>query len=168
MELVWGVQRALANRNIGRDAAGGYAATLAFVAAIVSSAYLLSCISRYHLILGQIEGWHHPISPRRAVRFHFIPLFNFYWSYKWPHEIARFVNWRLQRRRMSGALVGTGVLVGTAVAAFFEGSIGMVIILSTLAYISRCLREAFAATPVPRELYVTNELDATSILKIES
>jgi hypothetical protein len=163
LEIVWGVQQELARGTPDSRSAGGYAAALTFLGAIVSTAYVLSCIARYHQVVCDAEGWAHPISPRKAVRFHFIPVFNLYWDFKWPKEIARFVNWRMQRRRMSGALVGALVLVAFVVGGFLDVSVGLGIILSAFAYISRCLRDAFASRPVPLELHSTNGLDATSL-----
>ena len=163
LEVVWGVQQELARGTPDSQSAGGYAAALTFLGAIVSTAYVLSCIAKYHHVVCDAEGWTHPISPRRAVRFHFIPIFNLYWDFKWPKEIARFVNWRTQRHRMSGALVGASVLVGFAVGGFVDVSIGLAVILTAFAYISRCLRDAFASPPVPLELRPTNSLDATSL-----
>ena|SRR5579864_3210045 len=155
LEIVWGVQKGLARGTPESQAAGGYAAALTLMGAFVSTAYVLACISKYHSILSQVEGWSHPISPKRAVRFHFIPIFNLYWDFKWPRELARFVNWRIQSDRMSGTLVGALVLFGFLIAGFFDISIGLVVILLAFAYISRCLRDAFAAPPVSPELQVT-------------
>jgi hypothetical protein len=163
-EIIWGVERAL---HPGSDSAGGLPAALSVMSLIVGSAYYLNCVRAYHYVLTQIEGWKHPITPKRAVRFHFIPIFDLYWSYKWPHEIAKFVNWRMQKRRMSGVLVGTLILLGTAVSDY-AATIGLVIIFSAFAYISRCMRDAFAAVAVPRELHVTNNLDANSIIANQS
>lgn len=163
LEMVWGVQTDLARGGPEPQSAGGYAAALWFLGAIVSTAYVLSCIADYHYIVCHFEGWSHPISAKRAVRFHFIPIFNLYWDFKWPKEIARFVNWRMQRKRMSGFLVGTLVLLGFVLAGFLDVSVGLSVILSAFAYISRCLRDALAAPAVPAELEMTNGLDATSL-----
>ena len=163
VQIIWVAQRELARGTPDAQSAGGYAAAFAVAAAFVSTAYILSCIGRYHYVLGQVEGWSHPITARRAVRFHFIPIFNLYWDYKWPREIARFVNWRMQSHRMSGALVGTLVLIGFLVAGFLDLPLVLVVILSAFAYLSRCLRDAFAAAPVPRELHVTSGLDAATL-----
>jgi hypothetical protein len=162
LEIAWGVQRELARGKPDSQEAGGYAAALTLIGAIVSTAYVLQCISTYHHVLSQVEGWSHPVSPKRAVRFHFIPIFNLYWDFKWPNELARFVNWRMQSHRMSGTLVGALVLLGFLIAGFFDISIGLVVIVSAFAYISRCMRDAFAARPVPPELQVTDGLDAVS------
>jgi len=163
MEFVWAIQRELARGSSESRSAGGYAATLFFVAAMVGTAYLLHCISTYHRLLSEVEGWTHPITPRRAVWFHFIPIFNIYWNYKWPREIARFVNWRTQHRRMSGILAGTVTLSGFVVSGLIDSSIGLAIILTSFAYISRCLRDAFAAAPVPKELHANSGLDAAAL-----
>jgi hypothetical protein len=161
-EIIWGIQRGLARGSAEARLAGGYAGALYFVGALVGAAFLLHCVSGYHGVLSRVDGWRHPISQKRAVRFHFIPIFNLYWNYKWPREIARFVNWRTQARRMSGLLAGSIVLIGYLFAGFVDTSIGLVIILSGFAYISRCLRDAFAGAPVPPELYATGDLHAAA------
>jgi hypothetical protein len=158
LEVIWGFQKEIARGTSEAHSAGGYAAALTLIGAIVSTAYVLQCISTYHYIANRVEGWDHPISPRRAVRFHFIPVFNLYWDFKWPIEMARFINWRMQRHRMSGVLVGAAVLAGFLIGGFFDVSIGLVVILSAFAYISRCLREAFAAPPVPPGLQMSNSV----------
>jgi len=157
-EIVWGIQRGLARGSAEARSAGGYAGALYFIGTMVGAAFLLHCISDYHGVLSRVDGWSHPIGQKRAVRFHFIPIFNIYWNYKWPSEIARFVNWRTQTDRMSGVLAGSIVLIGYLFAGFVDTSIGLVIILSGFAYISRCLRDAFVDVPVPRELHITSGL----------
>ena len=155
-EIVWGTQRATSPS----PDAGGYAAAIAFAAELLGAAYILHCIATYHIVLAKVDGWKHPITAKQAVRFHFIPFFNLYWNYKWPYEIARFVNWRMQKHRMWGFVAGTVVLVGYLVGIFLGGVLGLIAVLSGFAYISRCLRDAFAAPPVPEEMHITSNLDA--------
>jgi hypothetical protein len=162
-EAVWGVQRELARGTIEWRSAGGYAAALTLIGALVATAYVLHCISTYHYLVGKAEGWSHPISPKRAVRFHFIPIFNLYWDFKWPVEIARFVNWRMQCHRMSGMLVGSVVLAGFLIAGFIDSSIGLIVILCAFSYVSRCLRDAFAAFPVPPEPQMNGDLNVAAL-----
>ena len=163
LKFVWAFQRVTARGTSDLQSAGGYAAALVVVCDLVATAFLLHCIARYHRLLGEVEGWTHPITPQRAVRFHFIPIFNIYWNYRWPREIARFVNWRTQMHRMWGVLAGTLTLIGFITAAWFDGSIGLLVILASFAYISRCLRDAFAAAPVPPELHANSGLDAATL-----
>jgi hypothetical protein len=159
-EMVWATERAM---HPGSESEGGYAAASAVVLSFVAAAYLLHCVSSYHWVLTKVQGWHHPISPRKAVGFHFIPIFNLYWNFRWPVEIARFVNWRTQKRRMSGILAGSVVLAGAITSASVDGALGFLVILCGFSYISRCLRDAFAAAAIPPELFENSGLDAAAI-----
>lgn len=110
--------------------------------------YWLWCVHRYHDILTSIPGYHHPISPGQAVGRHFFPVYNFYWVFKWPSEIATFVNWRTQTSAMQGWIVGLLVLAGFVMRAV-DASIGMAIVFTGGVYISHQIRKALAAPPVP-------------------
>src|SRR5262249_37778954 len=59
-----------------------------FLLGFVSLVYWLVSIHKLHVVLSLVPGWRHPISPARAVWFHFIPIYNLYWLYKWPRECA--------------------------------------------------------------------------------
>jgi hypothetical protein len=98
-----------------------------FLLGFVSLVYWLVCIHKLHVILSLVPGWRHPISPARAVWFHFIPVYNLYWLYKWPRECANFVNWRMQgavlQPRNAGLLMAGSyvlcVLLGSLILVFF-------------------------------------------------
>ena len=94
-------------------------------------------------------GYHQPISPGQAVARHFIPFYNFYWVFKWPSEIATFVNWRTQSRPMDGWLIGLLVLGGFVMRLLVDASIGTASIFSAGVYISRQILKALAAPAVP-------------------
>ena len=99
-----------------------------FLLAFVTFVYGLVCIHKIHVVLSLVPGWNHPISPGQAVWFHFIPIYQFYWLYKWPRECANFVNWRLQgavlHPRNAGLfMLGSYVLsvvLGSLFLAFFS------------------------------------------------
>jgi hypothetical protein len=146
-------QKARAYNTPQFNSAGGLALALYVMASIIAFAYILNCINAYHWVLTQVDGWRHPISPRRAVRFHFIPVYNLYWNFKWPVEIAKFVNWRTQANTASGVFIGTVVLGGFTIWGLLGPLMGLPIVLLAFAYVSKCLRLAFAAAPVPRELH---------------
>ena len=110
--------------------------------------YWLWCVHRYHDILTSIPGYHHPISPGQAVGRHFIPFYNLYWVFKWPSEIATFVNWRTQTQAMNGWIVGLLVLAGFIMRSV-DASIGMAVVFTGGVYISRRIIKALAAPPVP-------------------
>ena len=55
--------------------------------------YFLYCIYGFHKVAQAAPGWWHPITPARAVGFHFIPVYYLYWMFKWPLELGRFLRW---------------------------------------------------------------------------
>ena len=111
--------------------------------------YWLVCVHRYHVILGRVKGWVHPISPNRAVWFHFIPLYNIYWITRWPQAIAEFVNWRMQAREMKSWVVAVGIMTSIVCRIFVDTAFGLVLLFVTCSYITEKLREALAV-PAPQ------------------
>ncbi len=116
---------------------------------IPASLYWLYCVYKFHEVMENIPGYEHPISSNRAVAMHFIPLYNFYWIFKWPREIATFVNWRIQSRSMNGTLVGLLVLLAALVMRAVDGFLGLLILFGVGVYISRRIAKALVAPPVP-------------------
>jgi hypothetical protein len=78
------------------------------------------------------------------VGFHFIPFYNLYWVFKWPKEIANFVNARLRPPVMKPLPVSIAI-VGALVLRFLDPGFGLILLFFPLSYISECLRRAFAA-----------------------
>jgi hypothetical protein len=111
--------------------------------------YWLWCVHRYHDIMLAVPGYRHPISPGQAVARHFIPFYNFYWVFKWPSQIATFVNWRAQANVMQGWIAGLLVLGAMILGRVIDGSVGLVLLFGCGIYISRQIQKAFAAPPVP-------------------
>ncbi len=118
-----------------------------FLVSFVGGVYWFVCIHRYHVILANVPGWKHPISPARAVGFHFIPFYNLYWIFVWPKEIAKFVNQRLRAPVMKPVTVGVSIL-GALVLRLFDPGFGLILLFLPMSYISECLRRAFAAGPL--------------------
>jgi hypothetical protein len=118
-----------------------------FLVSFVGGVYWFVCIYRYHDVLAQIAGSKYPISPARAVGFHFIPFYNFYWVFKWPKEIAKFVNQRLRAPVMKPVPVGVAIL-GALVLRVLDPGFGLILLFLPLSYISECLRRAFAVHPI--------------------
>ena len=120
-----------------------------FLPAFLSAVYWLVCIHRYHLVLANVPGWTHPITPARAVWLHLVPLFNMYWVFRWPHAIAVFVNHRMNGRAMSLWTPGTSFFL-SLVCRIFDPALGTAMLFFTCAYISAQLRRALqvpVATP---------------------
>jgi len=119
-----------------------------FLLMFVGGVYWLVCVYRYHVVMQHVPGWKHPISPARAVGFHFIPIYNLYWVFKWPQEIARFVNWRFAQPVMKPQMVGLMVF-GAFVLRLFDPGLGLILLFLAASYVSGCLRRALALPPLP-------------------
>ena len=107
--------------------------------------YWLFCVYRIHAMLKEATKSAYPISPAKAVGFLFIPLFQYYWAYKWPKQVAKFVNSRSpaspMRETLPGAVLASGVLL-TGFVPYFS-IIHLVVIFSVGVYINRKLRTVF-------------------------
>jgi hypothetical protein len=122
-----------------------------FLSAFVGGVYWLVCVYQYHAVLAHVPGWNHPISPARAVGFHFLPLYNLYWVFKWPQEIARFVNWRLRKPVMKPQAVGIAVFTAFIVRLLLDPGLGLILLFVAFSHVSECLRRALASPGVPAE-----------------
>ena len=122
-----------------------------FLVMFVGGVYWLVCVYRYHVVMQHVPGWKHPISPARAVGFHFIPIYNLYWVFKWPQEIARFVNWRFAQPLMKPQMVGLMVFAAFVLRFFFDPGLGLILLFLAASYVSACLRRALALPPAPTE-----------------
>jgi hypothetical protein len=120
-----------------------------FLLMFVGSVYWLVCVYRYHVVMQHVPGWKHPISPARAVGFHFIPIYNLYWVFKWPQEIARFVNWRFGQPVMKPQMVGLMVFAAFVMRFLFDPGLGLILLFLAASYVSGCLRRAFALPSIP-------------------
>jgi hypothetical protein len=78
--------------------------------------YFLVCLFQLHNRLQTATKGAYPISPGKAVGFHFIPFYNFYWIFKWPAEITKFINTQAKSKRyftgMGGLCILGALLVG--------------------------------------------------------
>lgn len=115
---------------------------------IVSWIYWLSCVHRFHVILRQLAPYvggqpTYPITPGRAVGYHFIPFFNFVWVFKWPSELSRFVRENSTVSMVSGGVLGLVLLLGLFMARL-EGFLGFCCLFGVGLYISSRLRKVMA------------------------
>jgi len=122
-----------------------------FLVIFVGLVYWLVCVYRFHVILQHVPGWKHPISPARAVGFHFIPVYYLYWIFKWPKEIAVFVNWRFRQPVMKPYLTGFMILAAFFTGPLLDPGLGLMLLFFATSYISACLRRAFAFPAGPAE-----------------
>jgi hypothetical protein len=125
---------------------GGIPPLYLFLVSFVGGVYWLVCIYQIHVVMAHIPGWKHPISPARAVGFHFIPFYQFYWVFKWPREIANFVNSRLPQPIMRPVAVGLAVLAAL-ILRILDPGFGLILLFFPISYVSGCVRRALAAPP---------------------
>lgn len=132
-------------------AAGGEspATKLGLLAAAVAGwFYWLSCVQRFHTILNWISprvagASTYPITPGQAVGYHFIPFYNFFWLFKWPMVLSKYLGENTSVRMVPGALLGLLGFLGLLLR-FVDGFLGLSVMFCVALYISRKLRQAVA------------------------
>jgi hypothetical protein len=118
-----------------------------FLANFISLVYWLVCVYEYHLVLAQVTAGEYPIKPLRAAWFHLIPIYGLYWVYKWPRELAVFVNSRLQSPLMKPDKTGLLVFFAFIFFLLLDRGLGMILLFWAASYLSACLRRALAKPP---------------------
>jgi hypothetical protein len=104
-------------------------------------------VYEYHVVLSEATAGTYPIKPLRAAWFHVIPIYGLYWVFKWPRELARFVNSRLEAPLMRPDRTGLAVFISFAVFLVLNRGLGMILLFWAASYLSRCLRYALVARP---------------------
>lgn len=94
--------------------------------------YLLNCIYKIHKYLFIISEGDYPVSPNKAVGFHFIPFYNIFWILKWTNEISNFLIKRKSSKLLEKGWSGYFILIGLFFYYFLNGAIGMAIIFSAV------------------------------------
>jgi len=118
-----------------------------FLANFISLVYWLVCVYEYHVVLAEATAGAYPIKPLRAAWFHLIPIYGLYWVFKWPRDLARYVNSRLEAPLIRPDRTGSAVFIAFAVFLVLDRGLGMVLLFWAASYLSRCLRHALAARP---------------------
>ena len=119
-----------------------------FLANFISLVYWLVCVYEYHVVLMHASVGTYSIKPARAAWFHLIPIYGLYWVFKWPRELARFVNSRLQAPLMRPDRTGLAVFVAFVVFLVLDRGVGMMLLFWAASHLSRCLRYSLAERPV--------------------
>ena len=116
-----------------------------FLANFISVVYWLVCVYEFHVILSRATAGQYSITPMRAAWFHLIPIYGLYWVFKWPRELARFINNRLQTPMMNPERTGLAIFIAFAVFLLLDRGFGMILLFWANSYLSKCLRFALAA-----------------------
>jgi len=120
-----------------------------FLPAFVTRVYWFVCVYQYHKILAAVPNYVHPISPGKAVGFHFIPFYNVYWIFRWPTAIATFVNDRLRVPLMRGWVLGVAMIVSLLCQALLDAAFGAALLFLATGYLAAFLKRALTMTPTP-------------------
>ncbi len=118
-----------------------------FLANFISLVYWLVCVYEYHVALARITAGAYSIKPLRAAWFHLIPIYGLYWVFRWPREMARFVNSRLAAPLMRPDRTGLAMFLAFVVFLVLDRGVGMILLFRTASYLSKCLRYALTARP---------------------
>ncbi|HXY24275.1 MAG TPA: hypothetical protein VEI73_06465 [Candidatus Acidoferrum sp.] len=120
-----------------------------FLAQFICLVYWMVFAYEFHLVLKQATSGGYTISPLRAAWFHLIPIFSLYWVFKWPRELARFVNGRLPAPLMHPDRTGLAVFIAFVVFLFLDRGFGMILLFWAASRLSGCLRFALQAPSAP-------------------
>lgn len=120
-----------------------------FLPAFVARVYWFVCVYRYHKILAAVPNYIHPITPGKAVGFHFIPGFNIYWIFRWPITIADFVNHRLGAPLMRGWVLGVAMIFAILCQTFLDAALGAALLFFATGYLAAFLKKALTVPTIP-------------------
>ena len=115
-----------------------------FLANFISLVYWLVCVYEFHVVLFYASSGTYSIKPLRAAWFHLIPIYGLYWVYKWPRELARFVNSRLPTPLMRPERTGLAIFLAFVVFLLLDRGFGMILLFWAASHLSRCLRLALS------------------------
>lgn len=98
--------------------------------------YWFVCIFKIHEALAELTTSSYPITPCAAVVRHFIPIYNLYWMFKWPADLATFLNTHLTRK-VSTKSMGVFLLLALLLGKEGYGPIGLIVMFSVALHFSR-------------------------------
>jgi Big-like domain-containing protein len=119
---------------------------LVYVAGMV---YWFWSVYRIHKILAHVTDSSYAITPGKAVGFQFIPFYCIIWNFKWPGQLADFVNGRSPSAAMSKYWTGVFLLLASILGSLDNGL--QLLALSGIGlYLVRKLARADLRAPLPQ------------------
>ncbi|MGA9352557.1 MAG: Ig-like domain-containing protein [Terriglobales bacterium] len=119
---------------------------LVYVAGMV---YWFWSVYRIHKILAGATDSSYPITPAKAVGYQFIPFYCIAWNFKWPRQVAAFVNGRSPSAAMSKYWTGVFLLFASILGSLDNGL--QLLALSGIGlYLVRKLARADLSAPAPQ------------------
>ena len=83
----------------------------AYLIYLTAIAYWLFCVYRFHLVLEETTHSQYPIAPKSAAAFYLVPVYNFYWIFKWPSELVKYMNHKGRVQMTNGWVLGILLLL---------------------------------------------------------
>jgi hypothetical protein len=120
-----------------------------FLANFLSLVYWMVCVYELHAVVAYATDGVYPIKPLRAAWFHLIPVYGLFWVYKWPRELAKFVNSRMPSPVMKPEKTGYLVFLAFVVFLILARGMGMILLFWALSYLSAALQLTLAKPPEP-------------------
>ena len=108
-----------------------------FLANFISLVYWLVCVYEFHVLLMEASSGTYSITPLRSAWFHLIPIYGLYWVYKWPRELARFVNSRLPAPLMRPERTGLAIFLAFIVFLLLDRGFGMILLFWAASHLAR-------------------------------
>lgn len=104
------------------------------------------CVYKIHKILLKVTDNHYPISPARAVGFGFIPIYSFYWMFKWPGEIIRFINQRTSGKKIITWVPGL-FLLSSSLLGRIDSTVSILLSFVALSYLESLIKRTLKDRP---------------------
>lgn len=121
--------------------------------------YLLFCVYRIHEVISEATGGAYPISPSQATFLNIIPIFNFYWVFRWTNQIATFLNDRNSKEHVPINLAGA-LLVAAAGLAFIDSALFFAVAFLVVGYLNDKIRTELALSIPSRRNVISVSVNA--------
>jgi len=106
---------------------------------LTAMAYWLFCIYRFHKILEETTHGQYPIEAKTAAALHLVPVYNIYWIFKWPSELARYMNHKGRVQMTRGWVLGLLLLFSMVILSRIDGSLSIAVLFFIAMYIKKKL-----------------------------
>jgi hypothetical protein len=125
---------------------------LVLLTSMLGSCYWLFCVYRIHKILAQYTGRTYPISPGKAVGFQLIPIFEYFWFFRWTRRMAEFIDSESGKPGMPKVWPGV-LLIVTSLFGLWPPfkSVRLFLIFGFGIYLTRKLK---AFLPAPKQMHL--------------
>ncbi|GAC1672529.1 MAG: hypothetical protein PVS2B2_04920 [Candidatus Acidiferrum sp.] len=122
-----------------------------FLPSFISLVYWLVCVYEYHVVLAYLTAEEYSIRPVRAAWRHLIPVYQFYWAFKWAREFAGFVNSHGAEPALKPDRAGLYIFSGFLIFILFDRGFGMILLCMAASKLSASLQRALEEALVPRK-----------------